>query len=85
MAHVDPVGSSVRGACRGGSPTGHVLIGPDAGRAQYEALKGLPPCETREALDALAGETAARVSEEYRVLEIAYDAESETGRRRGCV
>lgn len=63
---------------------GHVLIGAEAGRALYEALKGLPACETREALDALAGETAARVSEEYRVLEIAYDAETGHGATQGC-
>lgn len=63
---------------------GHVLIGAEAGRALYEALRALPPCATREALDELAGETAARVSEEFRALERAYDAETGHGATQGC-
>lgn len=63
---------------------GHVLIGAEGGRALYEALKVLPPCATREALDALVAETAAAVSGEFRAMEVAYDAETGHGATQGC-
>ncbi len=64
---------------------GHLLIAAEAGRAVHEALLALAPCETREALDALAGETARAITARHRDEERAYDALTDHGATQGCV
>lgn len=63
---------------------GHVALAAEAGRAVLAALRGMPPCATRDGLDDLARETVHGLSERAREEERAYDALTDHGATQGC-